>query len=160
MSKYTAKVIWTRDGQTFTDNRYMRSHVWEFDGGETVRASSSPQVIPAPLSDPTAVDPEEAFVAAISSCHMLLFLSIAAKKGFIIEKYEDMAEGVMGKDRDGKPAFTDVILRPRVTYKNGSSHEEKTDRELHHLAHQECFIANSVKSKIRVESTMNESIDI
>ena len=156
MSKYTASITWTRDGQNFTDNRYKRTHLWTFDGGETVRASSSPHVIPEPLSDPSAVDPEEAFVAALSSCHMLWFLSIAAKKGFIIEKYEDNAEGMMEKNEDGKLAFTEVTLRPDVTYKNGSSPTEKENSEMHHQAHQECFIANSVKAKIRVESTLNE----
>jgi len=159
MSKYTASVTWSRNGQIFTDNRYKRSHIWEFDGGETVRASSSPHVIPEPLSDPSAVDPEEAFVAALSSCHMLWFLSIAAKKGFIVEIYEDKAEGVMEKNEDGKLAFTDVTLRPHVTYKKGSSPDEKTDRKMHHQAHEQCFIANSVKAKIRVESTMSGGTD-
>ncbi len=156
MSKHAATITWNRDGQNFTDNRYKRSHVWEFDGGETVRASSSPQVIPVPLSDPSAVDPEEAFVASISSCHMLWFLSIAAKKGFIIEKYDDHAEGVMGKNENGKPAFMEVTLRPHVTYKTGSSPDKKTDRETHHLAHEECFIASSVKTKINIEPTLSE----
>lgn len=159
MSKYTASISWARDGQIFTDNRYKRSHIWEFDGGETIRASSSPHVIPAPLSDPSAVDPEEAFIAALSSCHMLWFLSIAARKGFVVEKYEDKAEGVMEKNDDGKLAFTEVTLRPHVTYKNGCSPDENMDAELHHLAHEECFIANSVKANIRVKSTISESTE-
>lgn len=156
MSKYFATISWSRDGQTFIDNRYKRSHLWQFDGGETVRASASPHVVPTPLSDPSAVDPEEAFVAALSSCHMLWFLSIAAKRGFIIEKYEDKAEGIMEENDNGKLAFTEVTLRPHVTYENGSSPTEKKDAEMHHLAHEECFIANSVKSDIRVESTKSE----
>jgi len=159
MSKYTASVTWVRDGQPFTDNRYKRTHLWKFDGGETIRASSSPQVIPEPLSDPSAVDPEEAFIAALSSCHMLWFLSIAAREGFIVDTYEDRAEGVMRKNDGGKLAFTEVTLRPHVSYKHGSSPTEETDTELHHLAHQECFIANSVKTEIRVESTLSEGVD-
>ncbi len=156
MSKHTASVTWVRDGQPFTDNRYKRTHLWKFDGGETIRASSSPQVIPAPLSDPAAVDPEEAFVASISSCHMLWFLSIAAREGFTVDTYEDKAEGLMSKNGDGNLAFTVVALRPHVTYKNGSAPTEKTDAEMHHKAHRECFIANSVKAKIRVESSFSE----
>jgi|SRR5690625_1565240 len=160
MSKYFATITWSCNGQTFTDNRYKRSHIWQFDGGEIVRASASPHVVPTPLSDPSAVDPEEAFVAALSSCHMLWFLSIAAKRGLKIEKYEDKAEGIMEKNDDGKFAFTEVTLCPHVIYENDSSPSVEEDAEMHHQAHEECFIANSVKTKIKVESTKCEKTAI
>jgi organic hydroperoxide reductase OsmC/OhrA len=157
MSNYFATITWSRNGQTFTDNRYKRAHLWHFDGEETIRASSSPHVVPSPLSDPSAVDPEEAFVASISSCHMLWFLSIAAKRGFVIENYEDKAEGLMEKDNNGRLAFTQVTLCPRVIYQNGSSPSVEEDAEMHRQAHEECFIANSVKTKIKVESNMSNT---
>lgn len=112
MSTYTATVSWHRDEAVFTDNRYTRAHVWQFDGGCTVPASSSPHVVPIPFSDASAVDPEEAFVASLSSCHMLWFLSIAAKRGIVVDSYRDEALGVMEKCADGKLAMTVVTLRP------------------------------------------------
>src|SRR5262245_31801998 len=115
-SKIRATIHWQRDGAVFTDNRYSRGHRWEFDGGVTVQASSSPHVIPLPLSVSAAVDPEEAFVASLSSCHMLWFLSLAAKKKFIVEDYRDDADGVLGKDESGRMAMTVVTLRPTVTF--------------------------------------------
>lgn len=155
MSTYVATVTWSRSGQAFTDHRYKRTHEWQFDGGETVRASASPHIVPAPLSDPSAVDPEEAFVAALSSCHMLWFLSIASEEGYVIEHYKDRAEGVMEKDTKGNLAFTRVTLRPHVIYENGFAPGAEEDAEMHHRAHEECFIANSVKTEIQVESTMD-----
>lgn len=157
MSKYTATIRWSREGQKFTDNRYNRAHLWHFDGGETIRASSSPHVVPVPLSDPSAVDPEEAFVAALSSCHMLWFLSVAAKRGFIIEKYEDEATGVMGKDHHDRLAIAEVTLHPHVTYNTNSSPSAEEDANMHHQAHEKCFIANSVKTKIKVEPAVNKA---
>src|SRR5512134_3144101 len=113
MGVHQASVIWERaEGAKFVDNRYSRAHRWEFDGGAEVPASSSPHVVPVPLSDPAGVDPEEAFVASLSSCHMLWFLAIAAKRGFVVENYEDEAEGTMGTNDVGRTAMTRVILRP------------------------------------------------
>ena len=151
MSTYTAEIRWSRGDQKFTDNRYCRAHTWRFDGGVVVSASSSPAVVPLPMSDATAVDPEEAFVASLSSCHMLWFLSIAAKKGYVVDVYADDASGVMEKNADGKLAMTVVTLRPLVTF----SGEKLVDRAaldaLHHAAHGECFIANSIRSEVRIE---------
>lgn len=154
MSTYTATISWKREDQHFVDNQYKRAHKWEFDGGEIVRASSSPHVVPAPLSDPSAVDPEEAFVASISSCHMLWFLSIAAKRGFVVNHYSDSAEGILAKDENGKLSITEVKLRPHVIYDEDSSPNEDINQEMHHQAHKKCFIANSVKTEINVKSTI------
>ena len=154
MSQYIATISWSRDGQKFTDNRYKRAHRWHFDGGETIRASSSPQVVPTPLSDSSAVDPEEAYVAALSSCHMLWFLSIAAKGGFIVEEYEDQATGKMENDNNGTPAIMEVTLNPLVTYHPDSAPTEKETTDMHQQAHKKCFIANSVKTEVKIESKM------
>ena len=116
MSEYTATVSWQRGDARFVDNRYSRAHEWKFDGGTVVPASSSPHSVPVPLSDPRGVDPEEAFVAALSSCHMLWFLSIAAKRGFAVESYEDNAVGYLEKNDAGRMAMTRVILRPAVRF--------------------------------------------
>ena len=114
--KHVATIEWQRGGAAFTDRRYPRVHRWRFDGGAEVAASSSPHVVPVPLSDPTAVDPEEAFVAALASCHMLWFLSIAAELGYTVERYVDAAEGTMARDADGRMAMTVVTLRPRTAF--------------------------------------------
>jgi organic hydroperoxide reductase OsmC/OhrA len=146
MGEHLATIRWERNGERFIDNRYNRRHEWKFDGGATVTASASPGNVPLPLSDPAAVDPEEAFVAAVASCHMLWFLSIAAKRGVCIDSYSDDAVGLMAKNVDGKLAITRVTLRPRVA----AAVSEETLQEIHELAHSECFIANSVKSEIVV----------
>ena len=152
LHEYTASVAWhRRDGEKYVDNRYSRGHEWRFDGGAVVAASSSPKVVPLPLSVEAAVDPEEAFVASLSSCHMLWFLSIAAKKGYVVDAYADDASGIMEKNAEGKLAMTVVTLRPLVTF----SGEKLVDRAaldaLHHAAHAECFIANSVRTEVRIE---------
>jgi organic hydroperoxide reductase OsmC/OhrA len=151
MSQYTVEVVWHRGDRSFVDNRYSREHRWIFDGGVTVAASSSPHVVPIPYSEPEAVDPEEAFVASLSSCHMLWFLSLAAKARFQVDLYVDQPVGVMAKNAEGKDAMTKVTLRPRV----GFSGERRPTREdidaLHHRAHDECFIANSVKTDVVCE---------
>src|SRR5262245_33754247 len=116
MAKYRSTVLWSRDGAVFSDNRYSRGHRWLFDGGIEVPGSSSPHVVPLPLSVEAAVDPEEAFVASLSSCHMLWFLSIAAEQGFVVESYRDEAVGVMGKNGEGKLAMTRVTLHPEVRF--------------------------------------------
>jgi organic hydroperoxide reductase OsmC/OhrA len=151
MSRYVAHVEWHRHGELFTDNRYSREHRWTFDGGVTVAASASPQVVPAPYSVATAVDPEEAFVASLSSCHMLWFLSIAAKRGFTIDSYKDDASGLMGRDADGRLAMLEVVLKPALVWGGERSPHLAALREMHDEAHHECFIANSVKTVVRCE---------
>lgn len=151
MSEYYARVSWQRGNANFLDNRYSRGHIWEFDGGVSVPATSSPHVVPVPMSVESNVDPEEAFVAALSSCHMLFFLSLAAKAGLLVDSYVDDAVGVMGKDGEGRMAMTRVLLRPHVEYAGGVLPEESQVSGLHHQAHELCFIANSVKSEVVVE---------
>ncbi|HEX2862107.1 MAG TPA: OsmC family protein [Lacunisphaera sp.] len=151
MSLYTAEIRWSRGAQKFTDNRYSRAHTWHFDGGVTIPASSSPAVVPLPLSDPAAVDPEEAFVASLSSCHLLWFLSLAAKRGYTVDAYADDASGVMTRNAAGKLAITTVTLRPQVTFSGDSRPDPTALAALHHAAHEECFIAASVHSEIRIE---------
>src|SRR5438477_7890051 len=141
MSSYTVTIRWLRGKQRFTDNRYTRGHTWIFGGGVEVPASSSPHVVSLPYSQVSAVDPEEAFVASLSSCHMLWFLSIAAKRGFCIDSYSDDAAGVMGKNGSGKLAMTRVTLRPKVAF-GGNRKPVKSDIEsMHHEAHGEGLIA-------------------
>lgn len=153
MSAHSANISWRRDGATFTDNRYSRAHVWRFDGGTEVPASSSPAVVPVPLSDPRGVDPEEAFVASLSSCHMLWFLSIAAQRGFCVDAYDDAAEGSMGPDADGRMAMLEVTLRPSVRFSGTRQPTPEQLDGLHHAAHTQCFIANSVRTTVRVVPT-------
>ena len=152
MHRYEARISWSRNGATFTDNRYSRGHEWFFDGGVKVPASSSPAVVRHPYSLAEAVDPEEALVAAASSCHMLSFLYLAAKQGFIVESYEDNAFGVMEKNKEGKLAISRITLRPRIQF-FGKKLPSPADLEsLHHVAHEECYIANSIKSEVVVEA--------
>lgn len=151
MGEYTAVIQWKRAGATFTDNRYSRQHLWRFDGGIEVPASSSPQVVPLPMSVVAAVDPEEAFIASLSSCHMLWFLSIAAKRGFVVENYRDEAIGVMARNSNGRMAMTLVTLRPAVEFGGGRIPAGDDIITLHHEAHEQCFIANSVQTEVRCE---------
>ena len=151
MSEHTAIVQWNREGAVFTDNRYSRMHRWLFDGGVEVPASSSPKVVRVPLSVEAAVDPEEAFVASLSSCHMLWFLSLAAKYGFVVDQYRDEAVGVVAKDAEGKLAMTLVTLRPGVSFSGDKQPTADYLAPLHHEAHAQCFIANSVKTEVRCE---------
>jgi organic hydroperoxide reductase OsmC/OhrA len=151
--EYIATVAWSRrDTEKYVDNRYSRAHEWRFDGGAVVPASSSPNVVPAPLSDPAAVDPEEAFVAALSSCHMLFFLFHAAKAGFVVDRYEDEAVGTMGKNANGASAMTAVVLRPRITWGAGKAPTADALHALHEQSHHDCYIANSVTAEVKVES--------
>ncbi len=152
MASHIATIRWERNGATFSDKKYNRAHTWKFDGGAEVPASSSPHVVPLPYSDPAGVDPEEAFVASISSCHMLWFLSIACKRGFVVESYDDDAEGQMEKNAEGKLAVTMVRLCPKVTFLSPGP-DDMTFRAMHHEAHEECYIANSVKTEIVCEPT-------
>ncbi|HXD73040.1 MAG TPA: OsmC family protein [Vicinamibacterales bacterium] len=149
---YEATVTWARQGsEKFTDNRYSRAHQWAFDGGVTVKASSSPSVVPLPLSDASAVDPEEALVASASSCHMLYFLFFAAKRGFVVDRYEDQASGVLEKNAAGKMFMSKITLRPQVTFSGDKSPTADEMQAMHHSAHEECFIAQSLKSEMHVE---------
>jgi organic hydroperoxide reductase OsmC/OhrA len=150
---YTATVEWSRGDARFTDLAYSRAHRWRFDGGAVVPASSSPQVVPMPHSDAAAVDPEEAFVASLSSCHMLWFLSIAAKHGFVVDAYSDEASGTMARNAERKLAMTEVVLRPRVRF-HGQAPDAVAHDAMHHEAHDRCFIANSVRTHVRVEPSL------
>jgi organic hydroperoxide reductase OsmC/OhrA len=150
MANHTATIRWTRAGAAFIDNRYSRAHEWQFDGGAHVPASSSPHSVPIPLSDPAGVDPEEAFVAALSSCHMLTFLSIAAKRGFLIESYTDQAVGHMEMNVQGRLSVTRVILRPDIRFGGDSPATAEQLGEMHDKAHRECYLANSVRTVVTV----------
>ena len=151
MSVHSAEVLWLRNGGDFLGNGYSRRHLLLFDGGLQVPGSSSPQVVPQPLSDASALDPEEAFVASLSSCHMLWFLSIAAKRRFCVDRYFDAANGLMGKNADGKTAMTVVTLRPDVQFSGDRQPTRSELDQLHHEAHEACFIANSVRTEVRCE---------
>ena len=149
---YNATVAWQRgDGEDFAKGRYSRGHVWRFDGGIEVPASASPSVVPAPWSRDDAVDPEEAYIAALSSCHMLTFLDLARRAGIVVESYEDEAIGTMERVAPGRMAITRVVLRPRIAYATDAPDKATLD-DLHHKAHEACFIANSVKTEIAIEA--------
>lgn len=150
MHAFSATITWSRDGSAFTDQRYSRAHLWSFDGGLQVPASSSPLSVPLPLSNPANVDPEEALVAATSSCHMLWFLHIAASRGFVVDAYHDDAVGEMRRNERGKHAITRITLRPRIVFAGRQPSKEELDG-LHHTAHDECYIANSIKADVIVE---------
>ena len=151
MAQYGTEILWLRGEQDFLSNRYSRRHVIRFDGGVDLLGSSSPHVVPVPLSDPRAVDPEEAFVASLSSCHMLWFLSIAAKRGFCVDRYLDAAVGTMAKNAASKMAMTMVTLHPDVTFSGAMQPTRAQIDQMHHEAHEECFIANSVTTEVRCE---------
>ncbi|WP_395623261.1 OsmC family protein [Sphingomonas daechungensis] len=152
MSTYTATIRWTRkDDSDFLKGQYGRAHTWEFDGGVTVPASPSPHVVPQPWSDLNAVDPEEAFVASLSSCHMLFFIDFARRARFVVDSYVDNAEGVLDKRPDGRMAMTRVTLRPQVQWGGESQPDAAAIADLHHRAHEACFIANSVTSEVTIE---------
>lgn len=156
MSKqFTATAAWERGAQAFTDNRYSRAHEWRFDGGTRVPASSSPLSVPLPMSDERAVDPEEALVAAASSCHMLFFLSLAAARGFVVDSYVDAAAGTLDQDAEGKLAMTHIALRPRIAFSGTAPTQEELDH-LHHMAHERCYVANSLKTVITVEAPAHD----
>ena len=152
MASYEATVRWRRrPDERFVDGHYSRAHEWQFDGGAHVHASASPHVVRAPFSDPSGVDPEEAFVAALASCHMLFFLAFAAKHGFAITAYEDNAVGVMLKTSDGREWMTKATLRPRVVFTGDKRPIAEEVDALHHQAHEACYIANSVKMEVVIE---------
>lgn len=150
---YTATTVWQRGGAPFSDKRYSRRHEIHFDGGHVLPASSSPLSVRVPYSDAAAVDPEESFIGSISSCHLLWFLDIACRAGFVVDGYRDEAVGVMEPNADGRMAVTRVTLRPAVRF-TGKQPTPEEHAQLHHRAHEECFIANSVKSEIACEPTL------
>ncbi len=151
MAEHTAVIEWERNGAAFTDNRYSRRHSWRFDGGVELPASSSPHTVPVPLSDAAAVDPEEAFVAALASCHMLWFLSIAARRGFVVDSYRDDARGVLGRNDGGRLAMLRVTLRPSISFSGTTAPSWRDVLAMHHEAHEECYLANSVRTELRCE---------
>ena len=149
--QFTAELAWQRGAQPFADQRYSRAHSWHFDGGLTVPASSSPLSVPVPMSDPAAVDPEEALVAAASSCHMLFFLSIAAQRGYIVDDYRDSAVGLLDKNAEGRVALTRIALRPVILFAPQATPDAAQLAAIHHAAHERCYIANSIKADVIVE---------
>jgi organic hydroperoxide reductase OsmC/OhrA len=153
MSTHTAEICWERHASRFIDNRYSRAHQWRFDGGAVVPASSSPHVVRLPFSDPSCVDPEEAYVAALSSCHMLWFLGMAAREGYVVDRYFDAARGDMQKNAEGKDAVTCVTLQPAVAFSGAKVPTDAGVQQLHHEAHESCFLANSVKTEILVQGS-------
>lgn len=150
MSTYTATIRWAaKPDEAFAKGQYSRAHEWAFDGGAVVPASASPHIVPAPWSDAGGIDPEEAFIASLASCHMLFFLDLARRAGFAVESYVDEAYGVLGKLADARMAMTEVTLRPKVVW-SGEAPDAGAIANFHHRAHEACFIANSVTTKVTV----------
>ena len=159
MTEHIANITWSRGEQVFTDRSYSRTHLWNFDGGLTLVASASPLVVKPPFSDPAALDPEEAFVAALSSCHMLWFLDLAAAHGLRVDSYNDRAVGVLERDADGALAITRVTLFPEVVFSGASVPTAAEYDNLHHKAHASCFIARSVKTTVRCQPLYRVTTD-
>lgn len=152
MSKHRATIRWfSSPGENFAKGQYSRAHSWNFDGLANVAASASPHFVPMPWANPDAVDPEEAFVASAASCHMLFFLDFARRAGLVISGYEDEAVGEMEKGNDGKTRITRITLRPQIVY-GGDEPDPSVIDELHHKAHEACFIANSITAEVKVQS--------
>jgi organic hydroperoxide reductase OsmC/OhrA len=151
MARHTCEVLWQRGDQAFLDLRYSRKHVLKFDGGIEVPASASPHSVPLPYSEAAAVDPEESFVGSVSSCHMLWFLAIAAGRGFRIDRYHDCAEGLLAKDAGGNMSITVITLRPMAEFSGVQLPARDDIARMHHAAHEECFIARSIRSEVRCE---------
>lgn len=153
--EYRATVTWERGGAAFTDNKYSRGHTWSFDGGVTVPGSSAPSSVPLPYSVAEAVDPEEALVAALSSCHMLFFLAFAMKKGFVVDRYNDAAVGEMSRNEKSRFYISKVTLAPAVVFSGAKRPTPQELNELHHAAHENCYIANSLRAEVAVQGTMS-----
>ncbi|MDZ4404294.1 OsmC family protein [Prosthecobacter sp.] len=151
MSKHTAAIHWQNHGPDFLKRQYSREHAWHFDGGAVVSASPSPHIVPAPWSNAASVDPEEAFVASVASCHMLWFLHVAINAGFLAESYDDNAEGVMTKNERGLLWISQITLRPHIIWGGAKIPTADEIAHLHHLAHEQCFIANSIKTDVQVQ---------
>ncbi len=152
MSEHKATISWKRSSDEFLKGKYSREHTWTFDGGTVVQASPSPSVVPAPYSNPAYVDPEEAYVASLSSCHMLTFLHLAGRQGFQIDSYTDTAVGTMTKNERKIPWISSVTLNPRIVYSGAKRPTVAEEEDLHHHSHEQCFIANSVKTEIIVNA--------
>ncbi len=151
MSNYSATIDWARgEEEDFLKNRYSRAHQWEFDGGVRVPASASPHIVPKPYSREENVDPEEAFVASLSSCHMLFYLSIAAARGFQVDSYRDQAIGTMAEVAPGRHGIQQVVLNPVVAYSGERRPSRDEQKAMHDQAHEQCFIANSVSTIIKI----------
>ncbi|MDV5167393.1 OsmC family protein [Photobacterium rosenbergii] len=149
---FEAKVDWTKGKEEqFVDNNFSRAHLWHFDGGLSVPASSSHHIIPIPLSNPDNIDPEQAFIAAVSSCHMMALLTIASKRKYVVESYSDKAIGILERDNSGRSSITKVTLRPVIRFSGANVPSKDNLRKLHKVAHDNCFIANSVKAEITVD---------
>jgi len=151
MSEHIATIRWQCTGPDFSKGKYSREHTWTFDGGLVVPASASPSVVTIPYSDPSNIDPEEAYVAAISSCHMLTFLYLAYRAGYGVDAYEDDAFGVMTKNEKGVPWMSEVTLRPRITYSGDTRPTPTEEGRLHNEAHDQCYISNSIKTTVRIK---------
>ncbi len=151
MSQHTATIQWTNTSPDFMTGRYSREHTWRFDGGLSVPASSSPAVVRAPLSNPANIDPEEAYVASISSCHMLTYLHLARIAGFAIESYEDQAVGETVKNERGVPWIATVVLAPRIVYGGDKRPTPEDEDRLHHQSHEQCFVSQSIRTEITVK---------
>jgi organic hydroperoxide reductase OsmC/OhrA len=151
VSVHTATVRWERGDAVFTDGKYSRVHDVRFDGGVSIAGSPAPSVVRPPLSREDAVDPEEMFVASVSMCHMLFFLDFARRAGFVVDRYEDAAEGALGKDDRGRMAMTKVVLRPRIAWSGEKSPTAQDVEDLHHKSHEACFIANAFRGDVVVE---------
>ena len=150
--EYSAEIRWTRDSAAFLDGRYSRAHKWIFDGEIEVPASSSPLTVRVPYSREDAVDPEEALIAAVSSCHMLFFLFHAAKSGFLIDAYTDRAVGILGKTDAGRVAMTKITLRPDIAFGGEKRPTPDEVAALHERSHADCYISNSLTSTITIET--------
>jgi organic hydroperoxide reductase OsmC/OhrA len=154
MSNHQAHIQWKRQAdERFVDLKFSRAHTWQFDGGVTVPASSAPSAVPVPYSKPENVDPEEAFVASLSSCHMLTFIWLAGKEKFVVESYDDVAVGTMARNEKGRTAVTAVRLEPKIAFSGEKLPTEADVKRLHHGAHEQCFIANSVLTEVSVGGT-------
>ena len=162
MTEYRATIEWENKGEGFLSGKYSREHTWNFDGGMRIAASPSPSKVPVPYSNPAFVDPEEAFVAAVSSCHMLTFIYLASQKGILIERYIDEAIGYMTQNEKGTPWIGLVVLNPKLTFGGGNSVSVEEIEALHHLAHEQCYIAIqlSLKCGLFLHARHNELPDI
>ena len=152
MSEHKAVIRWKRgERNEFLKGKYSREHTWTFDGGFSMPASPSPSAVPTPYSNPAHVDPEEAYVAAVSSCHMLTFLYLASRQGFQVDSYSDEAVGHMNKNEQGIPWVSSITLNPKIVYSGQKQPGPQEQEKLHHAAHEQCFIANSIKTEVSVK---------
>ena len=155
MAQHTATILWNRNGAVFSDGKYSRGHTWKFDGGVEVPASSAPDAVKPPMSVVEAVDPEEAVVAALASCHMLWFLALARKHGYVVDSYRDEPSAELAKNAEGKLTLTVATLRPQVVFSGEKRPIPEQFESLHHEAHDQCYVANSLKTEVRVEPVMS-----